>query len=561
MTYYKKNKFKTDLYPKDIFEKLEFDKILELLTEKCYSPLGKKYVEHLKVQTNPELIQKMLIQVNEFKQMLLYEEQQLPNNNFLDLKEELDFLSIQNAVLSEQQVFRVFKVLLVVIELVRYFEGVNNERIEKYPNLYNLVEKVSISRALINEIKKVLDKEGRIRSDASKELKQIRKQITNKYRDLDRRFVSVVNEYKKNGWLADNLESVRNGRRVLAVRAEHKRKIRGIIHDESQTGSTTFIEPDSTLRINNEIVEFQQAERREIYRILQILTKALQPYHEELAQYQKLLGLIDFIRAKGRLAWELQAQMPHISPQKNIELYNARHPLLFLKKQKDTVPLSLNLSLSERILLVSGPNAGGKSVLLKTVGLLQLMLQTGMLVPVDDHSVMSIFRNIYVDIGDEQSIENDLSTYSSRLKNMRYYCDFANNKTLMLIDEFGSGTDPALGGAIAEAILEHLNKKFCYGVITTHYSNLKVYATRTTGIINGAMAFDYKTLSPKYKLEIGKPGSSFAFELAVKSGLKADLIEVAKSKVDANYKEFDELLSTMQREKQEVMERERIVSN
>ncbi|MFK7906425.1 MAG: endonuclease MutS2, partial [Chitinophagales bacterium] len=535
----------TRLYPGELYTKLEFDKVLELLTEKCYSPLGKQLVRKMRIQNDPERIERLLAQVADFKQLLMVEEKPFPTHNYLDLKKEIDLLRIENSVLNEEQLFRIFKVLQTVFEISRYFGAEGDEKRELYPALMAILKDLNFQKDLLHQIKNVIDENGKIRSDASKELLQVRRAINVQYGDLQKKFNAVISEFKKKNWLAETVESIRNGRRVLAVKAEHKRKFRGIVHDESNTGSITYIEPDSTLQISNAIVELQQAEKREIYRILMQLTEFIRERVDDLAHYQKLLGVIDFIRAKGQLAWDMDAHKPYISSTKTIEIYNARHPLLLLKnkaEKKETVPLNFELSLANRILVVSGPNAGGKSVMLKTVGLLQLMLQSGMLVPANDHSVMTIFRNIFVDIGDEQSIENDLSTYSSRLKNMRFFVDHVDAKTLLLIDEFGSGTDPALGGAIAETILERLNKKFCYGIITTHYSNLKVFATDTPGIVNGAMAFDYRTISPLYRLEMGKPGSSFAFELAQKSGLRKDIIAEAKKRVDAEYKEFDELL-------------------
>ncbi|MEZ4884442.1 MAG: endonuclease MutS2 [Chitinophagales bacterium] len=553
----------TRLYPRELYTKLEFDKVLELLTEKCYSPLGKQLVQKIRIQNDAERIERLLAQVSDFKQLLMVEEKPFPSHNYLDLKKEIDLLRINNSVLNEEQLFRIFKVLQTVFEISLYFGREGDEKRERYPSLMAILQDLNFQKDLLHQIKNIIDENGKIRTDASKELLNIRRAIDSQYSDLQKKFNAVINEYKKNNWLADTIESVRNGRRVLAVKAEHKRKFRGIVHDESSTGSISYIEPDTTLQISNAIVELQQAEKREIYRILQELTEFIRTHTEDLEHHQKLLGVLDFIRAKGQLAWDMNAHQPQISNTKTIEIYNARHPLLYLKNKvakKETVPLNFELSLANRILVVSGPNAGGKSVMLKTVGLLQLMLQAGMLVPTNDHSVMTIFRNIFVDIGDEQSIENDLSTYSSRLRNMRFFVDHADAKTLLLIDEFGSGTDPALGGAIAETILERLNKKFCYGIITTHYSNLKVFATDTDGIVNGAMAFDYRTLSPLYKLEMGKPGSSFAFELAQKSGLKKDIIEEAKRRVDAEYKEFDELLSRMRKEKQEIVEKERALA-
>lgn len=559
----KRRRIPTRLYPRDLYKKLEFDKVLDLLTEKCYSPLGKQLVKKIRIQNDADRIERLLAQVADFKQLLMVEEKVFPSHNYIDLKAEIDLLNVSNSVLNEQQLFRIFQMLQTVFEISRYFGREGDEKRERYPALYNILKDLNFQANLLHQIKNIIDENGKIRSDASKELRNIRQAINMQFADLQKKFNAVIGEYKKNNWLAETVETVRNGRRVLAVKSEHKRKFRGIIHDESNTGSITYIEPDTTLQISNTIVELQQAEKREIYRILRDLTDFIREHTEDLSHYQRLLGVLDFIRAKARLAWDMNAHKPFISSTKTIEIYNARHPLLFLKnksEKKETVPLTFELSLANRILVVSGPNAGGKSVMLKTVGLLQLMLQSGMLVPTNDHSVMTIFRNIFVDIGDEQSIENDLSTYSSRLKNMRFFVEHANAKTLLLIDEFGSGTDPALGGAIAETILERLNKKFCYGIITTHYSNLKVFATDTAGIVNGAMAFDYRTLSPLYKLEMGKPGSSFAFELAQKSGLQKELIEEAKRRVDAEYKEFDELLSKMRKEKQAIVEKERALA-
>jgi len=564
MKYFDKEKYKTDLYPKDLFQKLEFDKVQELVANKCLSPMGKEWSAGMSFLADPDEILKLLRQTNDFKQMLIVDQQGFPSENYLDLHEEITLLGIENSVLSEQQFFRIAKVLVTVEEIVRMFTGQQNERRQKYPDLYDIVTNLVPGKELSHQIKQVLDDNGKIRSDASKELQQIKRSITACYTDLERKFNSIINEYKKLGWLTDSAESIRNGRRVLSVPSEHKRKVKGIVHDESHTGSTTFIEPEATVYISNEIIELQQAEKREIYRILRNLTQQSRPFLPALKQYRQTLGILDFVRAKALLALDLNASMPRLSTDKSVEIFNARHPLLYLKNKalkKKTVPLSFSLSIAERILVVSGPNAGGKSVLLKTVGLMQLMLQSGMLVPADDHSLFTIFRNLFVDIGDEQSIENDLSTYSSRLRNMRYFTEHTNSKTLLLIDEFGSGTDPALGAAIAEALLEYLNKKFCYGIITTHYSNIKVYATGTPGIFNGCMLFDHATLSPLYKLDVGKPGSSFAFELAVKSGLSDSIIQTAKSKVDIAYKEFDELLSNLQREKQAVNETARILAN
>lgn len=552
-----------DLYPVDIFEKLEFNKIIELLSQKCKSSLGKQLANNLQINGDPDMIETLLKQVYEFKQLLAVEEGEFPSNDYYDLTEEFNLLRISNATLSEAQIFKLYKVLRTIQEIQQYFNPKNEEQCKKYLELVKIIQELTLDKQALHKIKFIIDDDGKVRSDASKELAQIRKEITEKYRELDRKFNAILNEYKRLGFLHDSLESTRNGRRVLAVLAENKRKIKGLLLDESNTGNTCFMEPEVTLLINNDIFELQQAEKREIFKILRELTAQLQPFTPEFKHNQTVLANLDFIRAKALLAWDLNAHAPKLSISKNMELFNAKHPLLFLKNKtanKPTIPLNLELNIANRILVVSGPNAGGKSVMLKTVGLLQLMLQAGMLVPVSDNSTMMVFQHIFVDIGDEQSIENDLSTYSSHLKNMKHFTDFSDAKTLLLIDEFGAGTDPSLGGAIAEAVLQHFIKKFCYGIITTHYSNLKVFASHTVGVLNGCMTFDYNTLSPLYKLSVGNPGSSFAFELAVKSALNPQIIEYAKSKVDVKYKEFDELLSNLQKEKQELAERERKIS-
>ncbi|MBK8679147.1 MAG: endonuclease MutS2 [Sphingobacteriales bacterium] len=548
-----------DLYPKELYQKLEFDKILSLLSGKCLSPLGKAEVEKIQILTDTNEIQKRLLQTNELKQLLFNEEQPFPIEYYFDLNEELKLIQIENAVLNEQQAFRVYKACVGIMALMHYFGKEGSEKREKYPNLAQLLKNVEVPNHLLNDFKNILTDEGRVRNDASPGLISIRKNMNACYQNIDRKFVALLAEFKNNGWLKDPYETIRNGRRVVAVAVENKRKIRGIVHDESGTGNTLFIEPDETLHMNNELVELQLAEKREIYRILQTLTAKIRPHAEQIKRHQRLMAHLDFIRAKAMLAWDINAHMPRISEDKSVELFAACHPLLLLRNKaqgKKTIPLNLHFSLAERILVVSGPNAGGKSVLLKTVGLLQLMFQAGLLVPVADNSIMSVFSNFFVDIGDEQSIENDLSTYSSHLRNMRYFTEFANNKTLLLIDEFGAGTDPMLGGAIAEAILEHLIRKFCYGIITTHYANLKVFASKSNGVFNGSMAFDFRTLSPLYRLEIGRPGSSYAFELAQKSQLNTAIINTAKTKVDTNYKEFDELLNSLRAEKQQAVERE-----
>ena len=556
--YKNKKRFYNRLYPEDINGKLEFDKILERLQSKCLGKLGEEAVSELQFETKYEEIHRMLQETHEFVLILNDPILKFPAQNFLELKDELKLLDVRNTVLREQQVFRIFKVLLTIQELSVFFQDKEDERKELFPSIFKIVSAVQIDKDLINSISSIIDDEGKVRSNASPELQSIRKAITRKYRELDSRFRQLVGEFRGYGWLEESGETIRGGRRVLSVKAEFKRKVRGVILDESSTGKTSFIEPEATLQINNDIFEFQQEEKREIYKLLKVLTDEIRRHKPALQQYQVVLKELDLIQAKARLAVELQAIKPELNRERVLEVRNARHPLLYLinkEAKKETIPLSFRLSIADRILVISGPNAGGKSVALKTAGLIQLMLQNGMLVPMDEGSTMGVFQQVFVDLGDEQSLENDLSTYSSRLLNMRYFLEHANNKTLVLIDEFGSGTDPRFGGAIAEAILEDLNGRHCYGVITTHYSNLKVFVSENRGLLNGNMAFDQRQMQPLYRLEVGKPGSSYAFELGEKCGLPAEILEAARGKVGEDYREFDHLLATLQNEKVELDQR------
>ncbi|MCB0515736.1 MAG: Smr/MutS family protein [Chitinophagales bacterium] len=559
MVHKSEHKYQLHLYPKDIFQKLEFDKVQQILHENCRSTLGQDWVQRIRFFTQAEPLQVVLKQVVEFKSIVENPSFQFPEDNYLNLSEELSFLKIEGYALSQEQMFRLLKVLQTVSFIQYFFEENNGEYKETFAELYKLVQHWEISKELINAIKQVLDEDGKIRTNASPELARIRKAINHKFIDINNQFKHILSELRKNNWLTDEGESIRNGRRVLAVPSEVKRKINGIVVDESSTGKTTFIEPAETLQLNNELFELQQEEKREIYRILKELTAQVRPFAADIEGYQRTLGLLDFIRAKALLAQKINGIAPDLSRERVLELHHAYHPLLYLRnlqQKRPTIPLGLRLSLADRILLISGPNAGGKSVALKTVGLLQLMLQAGLLVPVSPVSQMCLFDSLLVDMGDEQSLENDLSTYSSRLTNMRHFVNFVNHKSLCLIDEFGSGTDPQFGGAIAEAILETLNEKHAYGVITTHYSNLKIFAAQTPGIINGAMAYNQEALEPLYRLETGQAGSSYAFEIAKKIGLPAALIQAAQQKLGDDYRQFDQLLTNMQRERNAILEKE-----
>lgn len=541
------------LEPKDLFEKLEFDKIIELVEAECYGELGRQQVQKIGPTSNRIVIVQKLKEVKEYQVTLGNDP--FPMQAYEDISKDLKMLAIEDYVLSIEGFQRINVILRSIHLIFKYFA---DARQQVYPALYELIQPIHFDANLIKEIDKVIDEEGQIKPDASPKLMKIRRTMGGKVKELDRQFRSVITKYRSNGWLTDNVESFRNGRRVLSAPAEHKRKIRGIIHDESTTGRTAFIEPEEIININNDIFELEVEEKREIYRILKELSATLRPYVPSMYAYQKLMVRIDVIQAKARLSYKMNGTMPKVMGKPRLGIKTGFHPLLYLKNQqvnKKTVPFDLILFQDNRILMLSGPNAGGKSITLKSVGLLQLMLQSGMLVPVDPISEMGIFEDIFADIGDQQSIEDELSTYSSRLANMKVFMENATKKSLILIDEFGSGTDPQIGGAIAEAILEDLNKKQIFGVITTHYSNLKIFAFKTKGIINGSMIFDKDTLSPTYELKVGRPGSSYAFEIGQKTGLDPKILKYARKKVGKKENAVETLLVNLQRDKQVLEEK------
>ncbi len=539
--------------PKDLKEKLEFNKVLELLQKECVGELGRDAVTEIEPQIELEKIYRLLKEVDEFK-ATFKEKIYIPVSPYFDITEDAKLLAIDGYVLSEESLQRIARNLWAYKKINNFFKG---DRIERYPFLFDLVRGLPFEDYLITDIEKVINEEGQIRPDASPNLLVIRRSINNKIKELEKIFRVVINKYRNQGWLSDNVESFRNGRRVLSVPSENKRKIRGIIHDESTTGKTAYIEPEEVIEINNDIFDLETEERKEIYRILKALSEKLRPFTHIFKIYQALLIQFDVIQAKARLAKIMDAHLPVVLPKPAYKIIKGRHPLLYVKNKaldKRTVPFDLEFKHQNRILLLSGPNAGGKSITLKSVGLIQLMLQSGLLVPVDENSEIGLFNKIFTDIGDQQSIEDDLSTYSSRLQNMHSFLQHADEYTLVLIDEFGSGTDPNIGGSIAEAILKELNHKQVFGVITTHYSNLKIFAFKTGGIVNGSMHFDKDTLSPTYELYVGRPGSSYAFEIAQKSGLDAKIIDYAKHKTGKDEKAVDQLLIDLQREKQEYEE-------
>jgi DNA mismatch repair protein MutS2 len=541
------------LEPRDIFQRLEFDKVLELIAQECQGDLARDAALLLKPGANLQQISAKLRETREMKRALEHNDRmKIPV--YHDISEDLRMLEIEGFVLPEDGLRRINTILVTVAGIYDFFGDV---RREIYPAMYALIRQTHFDKTLILEIDRVVDPEGNIRSDASPELARIRKNTAAKMRELDKVFREIVQNYRTKGWLTENVESLRNGRRVLSVPAEHKRKVKGIIHDESATGKTAFIEPEGIISINNDIFDLEQEEKREIYRILKALSALLRPYVPALRSYLGILVYFDLTQAKGRVALAMKAIEPQLRQQAHLYLVEARHPLLFLRNAQQgrtTVPFSLKMAHGNRILVLSGPNAGGKSITMKSVGLLQLMVQSGILVPVNEETEMGLFTQVFADIGDQQSIEDDLSTYSSHLANMRQFSHYANERSLVLIDEFGSGTDPQMGGAIAESVLQALNDKKVFGVITTHYSNLKIFAFKTKGILNGAMHFDKETLSPTYELKVGRPGSSYAFEIAAKSGLDDKILDYARKRSGKSETAVDQLLIDLQQEKQSLTE-------
>ena len=476
------------IYPNNAGEKLGFFDIKELIKTYCLSTMGQQMVDKIQVMTNYEFINKFLRQTYEFKN-ILQNDTSLPIQNFFDIKSMVEKARIEGTYLSEDEFFKVSLSLGTVFSVIQYF----TDREGQYPNLEALFEHLSIEKSIIRKIELIIDPKGKIKNNASSQLMTISSGIAKAEQEARKKIDQIFKSAQNNGWTADGNLTIRDGRLCIPVLSENKRKIKGFIHDESASGQTVFLEPDEVFHLNNIIRDLEFERRREIIKLLVQLTDELRPYVPLLLSYHGLLTKLDFVRAKALFAINIEAEMPVLIKEAEIELINARHPLLFLnfKKEKQTVvPLNIKIDDQERVIVVSGPNAGGKSVCMKTVGLLQIMVQSGLLIPADENSKVGIFKQIFADIGDDQSIESDLSTYSAHLSKMKYFIDFANSKTLILIDEFGTGTDPQFGGPIAEAVLENLNKKNVRGVVTTHYSNLKTFANSTPGLENASMLFN-----------------------------------------------------------------------
>lgn len=540
------------LYPPNSADKLGFNEIKELIKAHCLSIMGQEMVNKIQVMTNYDLILKFLNQANEFKNILQNDEA-LPINHFYDIKTLANKAKIEGTFLSEEEFFQVNASLTTVFAVIAYF----NERVGVYPNLEALFEHLPIEKAILRKIDQVIDPKGKMRNNASRELMDITTGIARAEQDARKRIDHIFKQASANNWTADGSLTVRDGRLCIPLLAENKRKLKGFIHDESASGQTVYMEPEEVFSLNNLIRDLEFERRREIIKILTALTDELRPYVPLLLSYHGLLTKLDFVRAKALFAIEIEAEMPKLVNEAKFRLFNARHPLLFLnfkKEHKSVVPLNVHIDDHTRIIVVSGPNAGGKSVCMKTVGLLQMMVQAGLLIPAGADSTAGVFKQLFVDIGDDQSIESDLSTYSAHLSKMKKFVEDANGKTLILIDEFGTGTDPQFGGPIAEAVLEALNHKKVRGMVTTHYSNLKIFASNTEGIENASMLFNNTEMKPLYMLEVGKPGSSYAFEIAQKIGLPQNVLSLAQSKISAGQKKVDSLLVDLERDKKEILE-------
>lgn len=520
-----------------------------MLKEACLCELGRQKVDEISFYTSFELINELLSQADEFRQICLMENN-FPVGHFIDVTPALKKIRVVGTFFEVTELVDLRKSLESIHAILNFFK---NKDENLYPSLRKLTKGVQSFPIILNRIDAILTKNNQIKDNASPELAAIRKSISDKVSSVGRIMQKILKHAQSEG-LADEDSgiSMRDGRAVIPVNSTYKRKVQGIVHDESSTGKTSFIEPTEAVELNNAIRELEFAEKREIIKILVQLTDFIRPYLAELFTAYEFMGNIDFIRAKALFAISINAVKPALFNHTAFRWVKAVHPLLYLtlkKEKRPVVPLDIELDERDRILLISGPNAGGKSVCLKTTGLIQYMYQCGLLVSVSENSEMGLFNRIFIDIGDEQSLENDLSTYSSHLMNMKYFLRNAEANTLLLIDEFGTGTEPMLGGAIAEAILNHLNQKKVYGVITTHYTNLKHFAASTDGIVNGAMLYDSQKMQPLFKLEIGKPGSSFAFEIARKIGLPEEVIKESADKVGQEHVDFEKNLRDIARDK------------
>ncbi len=538
-------------FPESALQQLEFDKIKDLLAQHCRTEYAIEKANHLRIHTLKPFIDLALQQAQEFKN-ILDTGTNFPNDFTTNISRELKLLGIPGASLTGEQFMLIRRLTSSIESTFRWFTA--DIRLS-FPAITKVIDENYYEKDIKILIDEILDETGLVKDKASNDLFEIRMKLYKKRAELRRVFDKIVARLNKQGYLADIEESFMNGRRVLAVVAEQKRTVKGVLHSESESRKTSFIEPEETTELNNEIFSLEYEETKEVYKILRSLTQQLSIYAPLLKSYHDIIGEYDFIRAKARLAQDMNAAAPMLLEKAHLHLIKAYHPLLYLfnkKNNKPTFPTEILLNNEASILVISGPNAGGKTVTMKTVGLLQVMLQAGLLVPCSPDSTMGIFKQILIHIGDTQSIEFELSTYSSHLKNMKHFIENANGRTLFFIDELGSGSDPNLGGAFAEVIMEELAFKHAFGIVTTHYLNLKVMANKVKGIINGAMQFDEEKLLPLYKLQIGKPGSSYTFSIAERIGLDKKLIQRARTLVDEDQFRLDKLLNRTEQDLQKL---------
>ena len=538
-----------------IEQKLGFDKIKESLALRCSTRFAKERIENERFSTNAQAIEKRLTLTDEMRLICMFEPS-FPSEGYIDSIEYLRPLETISSVLTLENLRKLHTFLENLRSILAFF---NKCKPEQYPNLKKMAEPILYFPEIGRRLDLILDRNGEIRENASPELYTICRSIKEKENSISRKIQSILRKAQEEGIADEDATiSVRDGRMLIPVSSGNKRKLQGFVYDESATGKTVYIEPAAVVELNNEVKELYFAKQREIFKILREFSDFLRPYLPELIAGARFIGEVDFIRAKGYLAMQMEAGKPILSQENELKIIKGRHPILeaaLKREKKEIVPLTLTLTPQKHILVISGPNAGGKSVCLKTVGILQYMLQWGLLVPASEVSEFRIFDDIFIDIGDEQSIENDLSTYSSHLTNMKDLVNRANSNSLVLIDEFGSGTEPAAGGAIAETILSNIEKKGVYGIITTHYTNLKLYASSSSGTINGAMLFDTANIKPLYKLEVGLPGNSFAFELARKIGLPESIIKEAEQRAGTSFVDMEKQLRKISKNRRQLDEK------
>ncbi|AJA69821.1 MULTISPECIES: endonuclease MutS2 [Myroides] len=532
---------------KKTLQDLEFNTVLETVSALCTTEAGKEAAMEICPLKTEAGTMRALKQTSEYVSSFT-NNNIIPNHYFDSIDYELKFLGIENSFLEVSSFKKIQTLTDTTITLISYLKKFE----EYYPNLYHEAEQTPLEKSILKEIDNVLDKYGEIKDNASLDLLNIRKNINIVRGKINQSFGAALTQYNSSGYLDDIRETVVENRRVLAVIAMHRRKVKGSVLGTSKTGSIVYIEPEATLRFSRELNNLEYEEREEIVRILKNLTDAIRPFRDLLLEYQSFLTYIDVTAGKAKYANKINGLLPEISKEREMYFREAYHPILLLNnraKNKPTYPQTINLEQNSRIIVISGPNAGGKSITLKTVGLLQLMLQSGLLIPVHERSKTFLFDRILTDIGDNQSIENHLSTYSYRLKNMNYFLKKCNDNTLFLIDEFGTGSDPELGGALAEVFLEEFYDREAYGIITTHYTNLKILADELPNATNANMLFDEKSLEPMYKLNVGQAGSSFTFEVAQKNGIPFSLINRAKKKVEGDKVRFDKTIANLQKER------------